>query len=94
VRAPRFANVSVDAGLSLGVLALVEAGAWLRGDAASAPWMLAAVAATAAGVAVQRSGRGLPASWMRGHLNHNDLMHVAQLVATWCFYRGALALPG
>ena len=94
VRSRRFADVAYDAALSLGVVALVEAGAWLRGPAASAPGMLAAVAVTAAGVIVQRSGRGLPTSWLRGHFNHNNLMHIAQLLATWLFYRGALELPG
>jgi hypothetical protein len=87
VRAPRFAVMASDAALSLGLIALVEAAAWLRGDAASAPWLLAAIAITAAGVAVQQSGRGLHRA-----LNHNDLMHVAQLVATWLFYRGIAQL--
>jgi hypothetical protein len=54
-----------------------------RGLTRDAPWIAAAILATAAGSVVQTSGIAL-----HRYFNHNDLYHAIQLGAAWLFYRG------
>ena len=74
-----FIWVVADTGAALAVVAVLHAWKWN-------PWMLAGVAVSLAGGAVQASGFAL-----HQHFNHNDLYHVVQAAAMLAFYRGLKA---
>jgi hypothetical protein len=74
-----FIWVVADTGAALAVVAVLHAWKWN-------PWMLAGVAISLAGGAVQASGFAL-----HPHFNHNDLYHVVQAAAMFAFYRGLKA---
>lgn len=61
--------------------------AWRWRDPAS-PWIIAGIAVSAVGAAVQVSGVRLHA-----HFNHNDLFHVIQMLGIYLLFRGARRLP-
>ena len=60
--------------------------AWMM-KARSASWILAAVALSFAGAAIQRSGVQL-----HKHFNNNDIYHVIQMVGMYFFYKAGLRL--
>lgn len=53
----------------------------------SAIWLLAGVALSLAGLAIQQSTLSFGESF-----NHNDIFHTIQIPALWLFYRGARLL--
>ncbi|HEV3008357.1 MAG TPA: hypothetical protein VGX52_04930 [Burkholderiales bacterium] len=75
-----FIFVIVDTGIAFAVVAGLHVWKWNR-------LLLAGVAVSVAGAAVQASGFAL-----HPHFNHNDLYHVIQIAAMALFYRGARRL--
>ncbi len=53
----------------------------------SARWLLAGLALSLVGLAIQQSSIGSGA-----YFNHNDIFHTLQIAALWLFYRGAKML--
>jgi hypothetical protein len=86
-RTPSFGIALVDHSLALAAVLALQAGAWAMYQAASAPWIAAGVAVSAAAGAIQ-------AAWIAPHprFNHNDLYHLVQIGALWLLYRGGLLL--
>lgn len=70
-------------GFAMVVLLAQQGFAWLERRAPSAPWIVAGIAATAVGSAVQQAGLAL-----HERFNHNDLFHVIQIGGGYLFYRG------
>ena len=71
------------------MLAVAGLGNWIaraRGNRAG-DWLVAGVAVSFIGAAVQQSGFAL-----HEHFNQNDLYHVIQMFGLWLFYRGARGL--
>lgn len=64
-------------------VALLQAWAWWRHGAASAPWIIGGVLITLAGALVQQS------RWdLHLYFNHNDLYHLIQIAGLLVLYRG------
>jgi uncharacterized protein DUF6962 len=59
---------------------------WMRWSNAAARWITAAILISFAASALQMS------SIRVGPLNHNDVYHVVDVVALYCFYRGGMVL--
>ncbi len=53
----------------------------------STKWLLAGVALSLVGLAIQQSSLGFGAGF-----NHNDIFHTLQIASLWLFYRGARRL--
>ena len=83
---PDFRYVIYDyAGTLAGLLVLA---AWLaRRRRPGGGWIAAGVAASLAGAAVQRGGKGLAPGF-----NHNDLFHVVQAAGLYLYFRGGRLL--
>jgi hypothetical protein len=79
-----FKYVIYDYGPSMLAVLAAHGWAWRARGAGWAKWIVAAVAVSFAGAAVQMSGFGL-----HRHFNHNDLYHLIQMVGLWLFWRGA-----
>lgn len=77
-----FLWVIVDYGISLIIVLSLQLYAWVREDAASAPWIVEGVVVAVIAAAVQQA----PIRW------HNDLYHLIQLVSLWLMYRGATVM--
>ena len=60
---------------------------WLR-PRPFGPWLLGGMVVSLAGGAIQTWGIA-----PHPHFNHNDLFHVMQMAAQWCFFRAALTFP-
>jgi hypothetical protein len=84
-----FKYVILDYGLSMLIVAVLQAAAWLAGRAGSAPWIVGSICVSVAGAVVQQMEIGF-----HEHFNHNDLYHVIQIFALWLLYRGGLLLNG
>ena len=85
-RSASFVVVTIDAGLSLLVLALMVIGAMTMGEVGREGfWLLAGVGAAGGGAAVQQMGLGKERPF-----DHNDIFHLAQALACWLFYRGVM----
>lgn len=83
-RTASFAVVTIDAGISLVLLALLVMGAILWGEVGrEGIWTLGGVGIAVAGAAVQQKGLGEGRPF-----DHNDIFHLAQALACWFFYRG------
>ena len=76
--------VILDYGSSMVLALALHLHAWWRRRDPAAPWIVAAIAVSFAGAAVQASGFAL-----HRHFNHNDLFHLVQLCGLWLFQRGA-----
>ncbi len=68
-------------------IAGIQAWAYYKLRAASAPWIVAGVIATLLGAVVQQSGLRL-----HPHFNHNDLYHVIQIAGLYLLNRGIRVL--
>jgi hypothetical protein len=77
-----FLWVIVDYGISLIVVLSMQLFAWVREQAASAPWLVGSVVVSAIAAGVQQ----VPSRW------HNDIYHVVQLGSLWLMYRGAMVM--
>lgn len=87
---PEFRYAGFASAFGLVTVAAAQAAAWLRQRIESAPWIVAGVAVSAVGFAIQRSGWGLGPGF-----NHNDVFHVVQIGGNYLLYRGGRFLdPG
>ncbi len=66
---------------------LLECWGLITRRAASAPWIIAGIAVSFVGAAIQQNEVALHPSF-----NHNDLYHVIQMVGLYLLYRGGLLL--
>jgi hypothetical protein len=85
-RRGRFSVITYDAGISLLLILALTVWRLFAGTIGDAGWwIVAGVAAALAGAIMQWK------EWhLARHFNHNDLFHVAQMVACYLLYRGAL----
>lgn len=82
-----FAVATIDAGISLVLLALLVVLALMMGEVGrEGLWTLAGVGVAVVGAAIQQRGVGAGRP-----LDHNDLFHIAQALACWLFFQGAIA---
>ena len=79
--------VVIDYGISMIALAALATLGWVRQGAAASPWLVAGVAVSAVGAAVQVK-KVAP----HRRFNHNDLYHIIQIVALYLFFRGGMLL--
>lgn len=83
-RSASFAVVTIDAGVSLLLLAMLVIGAMIAGEVGREGfWLLAGVGAAMGGAAVQQMGLGKEKPF-----DHNDIFHLAQALACWLFFLG------
>jgi hypothetical protein len=66
---------------------LLECWGLITRRAKSAPWIIAGIAVSFVGAAIQQNEIAL-----HQHFNHNDLYHVIQMVGLYLLYRGGLLL--
>jgi len=78
-----FVYVIIDYGISLIAVTILQAAAWIRERAVSAPWVIGSVIVSVAAAIVQQA----PIA------HHNDVYHGIQLAALWLLYRGGALLP-
>lgn len=87
IRHPRFKYAALDQLLILGFLFVVELWYFLSQQASADLWILAGILFSLIAGAVQVKGIKL-----HRHFNHNDLYHIIQIGAIFCFFRGGLLL--
>jgi hypothetical protein len=83
-----FVWVIADYGSAMLLVLALHGWGWWRTRAAGDGWI-------ALGVVVSVFAAAVQALELAPHprFNHNDLYHVIQMVALWCFFRGACVLP-
>ena len=86
-RRPQFRVAVADHGGALAVLLAGSVYAYVRWRAPAAPWLIAGVFVSVVAGVVQ--ARRVVA---HRHFNHNDLYHVAEMVALYLCYRGGALL--
>ena len=86
-RRPEFRVAAADYGGALAILFAGAVYAMVRWHARGATWLIAGVAVSLMAALIQ-ARRVAP----HRQFNHNDLFHVIQVAALYCFYRGGLLL--
>jgi hypothetical protein len=82
-----FKYVIADYGVSLVLVGLLSAIAWVRSRLAAATWILGSIGVAVIAAAVQQSGIGI-----HPQFDHNAVYHLIQLVSLWLLYRGGVLL--
>lgn len=80
-----FALAARDAGLSIVGVAVIATIVLLTRDVRWSMWALGGAGAALAGAIIQMSGWGF-----HRHFNNNDIFHVAQIGATYLFFRAGM----
>ena len=86
-RRPEFRVAAADYGGALAILLAGTVYAMVRWHLPGSTWLIAGVAVSVVAAVIQ-ARRVAP----HRHFNHNDLFHVVQMAALYCFYRGGMLL--
>ena len=74
----------IDYSLALCFVLAVHCRAWLRGQDATARWVVLGVLVSFLAAGIQAAGIA-----PHPHFNHNDLYHVVQMAGMWLLFKGA-----